>query len=289
MLDFAFPETNNPSAEATMRIIEGSNIIESVKRLFIELNYNPETLRDVSFKDPKMGRSELQLAEIIDENMIKAKSESRPLCQDCGVAALFVKIGKFVSFSDAPTLDVLLNRGVELAYRDGLLRKSTVRDPFERVNEGKNLPAFIYYDFCDGDRFEIYGLVKGGGSENVSNLKMLTPSSGRNGVADFVFETLKNAKGKGCPPYFVGVGVGGTFDSVAVLAKKALAEQCCEDGLLVDIINEKLQGLDFGVLGFPGVCPVKSLYVKKAPTHIATLPVAVDLNCHSFRGGKVVL
>ena len=272
-----------------MRIIEGLRIKDAVKELFIKLNYSPDSLENVVFANPTMAHFESKLAEIIDENRIKAKAEMRPLCQDCGVAQVFIKMGKNVTFSDAPSLDILINKGVEEAYSEGLLRKSTVADPFERKNEGKNLPAFIHYELCDGDTFEIYGIAKGGGSENVSAQKMLVPAVGREGVADFVFETLKNAGGKGCPPYFVGVGIGGTFDSVAVLAKKALLEQVCEDKELLDIINEKIKGLNFGVLGFPGKSPVKAVFVKKAPTHIAMMPVAVVLNCHSFRTGRIEL
>ena len=275
--------------EVAMRIIEGLAIKEAVKELFIRLNYSPESLENVVFSDSKMDLFENQLAEIIDKNRKMAKTEKRPLCQDCGIAQVFVKMGKNVTFSDSPSLEILINKGVEEAYSEGLLRKSTVADPFERRNEGKNLPAFIHYELCDGDTFEIYGIAKGGGSENVSAQKMLVPAVGREGVADFVFETLKNAGGKGCPPYFVGVGVGGTFDSVAVLAKKALIEQVCEDNELLEMINEKIKDLGFGVLGFPGKCPVKAVYVKKAPTHIAMMPAAVALNCHSFRTGKVEL
>ena len=275
--------------EVAMRIIEGLAIKEAVKELFIKLNYSPVSLENVVFSDSKMDPFEKQLAEIIDKNHVMAKSENRPLCQDCGIAQVFVKMGKNVTFSDSPSLEILINKGVEEAYSDGLLRKSTVADPFERKNEGKNLPSFIHYELCDGDTFEICGIAKGGGSENVSAQKMLVPAVGREGVADFVFETLKNAGGKGCPPYFVGVGVGGTFDSVATLAKKALLEQVCEDNELLEMIDEKIKGLGFGVLGFPGKCPVKAVYVKKAPTHIAMMPAAVALNCHSFRTGKVEL
>ncbi len=275
--------------EVAMRIIEGLAIKEAVKELFIKLNYSPESLDNVVFAKGEMDPFEKQLAEIIDKNHVMAKSEKRPLCQDCGVAQIFVKMGKNVTFSDSPSLEILINKGVEEAYSEGLLRKSTVVDPFERMNEGKNLPAFIHYELCDGDTFEISGIAKGGGSENVSAQKMLVPAVGREGVADFVFETLKNAGGKGCPPYFVGVGVGGTFDSVAALAKKALLEQVCEDNELLEMINEKIKDLGFGVLGFPGICPVKAVYVKKAPTHIAMMPTAVALNCHSFRTGKVEL
>ncbi len=270
-----------------MRIIEGAHIIEGVRDLFIRLNYDPPSLEGVSFLEPGMGKDESDLANILNKNMDIASKEKRPLCQDCGIAQVFVKLGKCVSFSDAPKLQNLIEKGVEEAYDEGLLRKSTVKDPFDRVNEGRNLPAFIYFEECDGDTFEIYGIVKGGGSENVSSQQMLSPVEGREGVASFVFDTLKNAAGKGCPPYFAGVGVGGTFDTVSTLAKKALMEKRNDDPELMEMISTKIKDLDYGILGFPGISAVKSLYIKKAPTHIAMMPVAVALNCHSYRCGKV--
>lgn len=281
---------NNPvDFEDVMRIIDGSQIIEEVKNLFIRLNYEPESLAGISFIEPGMANDELELATVLDENMLKAKTEMRPLCQDCGVAQVFIKMGKFATYSGASTLAHLINKGVEEAYAEGLLRKSTVTDPFERVNKGRNLPAFIHFEECDGDIFELHGMVKGGGSENVSALKMISPVEGRAGVANFVFETLKFAAGKGCPPYFVGVGAGGTFDNVPMIAKKALLEKSDEDRELSDMIKEKIKELDYGILGFPGISAVKALYIKKEPTHIAMMPAAVALNCHSFRSGKIVL
>ncbi|HDT11255.1 MAG TPA: fumarate hydratase, partial [bacterium] len=223
-----------------MRIIDGAHIIEEVKKLFIKLNYDPPSLEGISFLEPTMEKDEVDLANILNKNMRIASKEKRPLCQDCGVAQVFIKIGKNISFSDAPKLQNLIERGVEKAYEEGLLRKSTVTDPFERINEGKNLPVFTTIEECDGDTFEIYGIVKGGGSENVSSMKMLSPAEGREGVADFVFDVLKNAAGKGCPPYFAGIGIGGTFDTVPVLAKKALLESSSEDDELLKMINVKI-------------------------------------------------
>ncbi|HNW81725.1 MAG TPA: fumarate hydratase [bacterium] len=272
-----------------MRIIDGDHIVEAVKNLFIKLNYEPDSLAGISFIESGMASDELELATVLNENMQKAKIERRPLCQDCGVAQVFLKMGKFATYSGASTIAHLINEGVSEAYSDGLLRKSTVADPFNRTNEGRNLPAFIHLEECDGDVFELTGMVKGGGSENVSALKMLSPAEGRVGVANFVFDTLKSAAGKGCPPYFIGIGVGGTFDNVSIIAKKALLERSAEDAELADIINESVKKLDYGILGFPGISAVKALYIKKQPTHIAMMPVAVALNCHSFRSGKFSL
>jgi fumarate hydratase subunit alpha len=270
-----------------VRIIEGAHIIEGVRELFIKLNYNPPSLEGISFLEPTMDKDEADLANILNENMDIASRERRPLCQDCGVAQVFIKIGKHCSYGDAYKIQDLIEKGVEKAYFDGLLRKSTVKDPFERVNDGKNLPVFTNFEECAGDKLEIFGIVKGGGSENVSTMKMLSPAEGREGVASFVFDTLKSAAGKGCPPYFAGIGIGGTFDTVPTLAKKALMESSNEDIELAEMIYEKIEELDYGILGFPGISAVKALYIKKSPTHIAMMPVAVALNCHSYRCGKI--
>jgi len=270
-----------------MRIVEGTEIVEGLKNLFIKLNYEPPSLEGISFSEHSMDSDELKLAGILDKNMETAKLERRPLCQDCGVAQVFVKIGKFTTYSGASTLRHLIEKGVEQAYETGLLRKSTVRDPFERINEGKNLPAFIHIEETSGDLLEMWGMVKGGGSENVSSLKMISPVEGREGVADFVLETLKNAAGKGCPPYFVGVAVGGTFDTVPTYSKMSILEKSDEDTELKELILKRIKELDYGVLGFPGISAVKELYIKKIPTHIAMMPAAVSLNCHSLRYGKI--
>ena len=272
-----------------MRVLDGDIIISRVEELFLRLNYNPPSLSDVKFSQDDMDKHELELATVLDENIELAKTEKRPLCQDCGVAQVFIKKGKHLTFSCASNINDLINEGVRRAYDHGLLRKSTVEGPFERHNNGNNLPVYIDLEETDGAGLSISGMVKGGGSENVSDLRMMSPAEGREGVANFVISTLKNAAGKGCPPYFVGVGVGGTFDTVASISKKALMERSQDDEKLLDEINSKLGELDYGVLGFPGKSAVKDIFIKTAPTHIAMMPVAVALNCHSFRCGDIEL
>ncbi len=272
-----------------MKVLLGDIIIKEVENLFIKLNLAPDSLSAVTFKEPDMSGIEAFYASMLDENKIIAAQEFRPLCQDTGIAQLFVKIGSFCKFSGAYTIDELLNEGVRRAYKSGKFRKSIVKNPFERVNTGDNTPAVIHVEEVDGNGLTIYGMVKGGGSENVSSLKMLPPSAGKAGVADFVIDSLKNAGDRGCPPYFLGLGVGGTFDTVALMAKKALLEECVEDAELAAMINERLNELDYGILGFSGRNGVKKIYIKVAPTHIATLPAALSINCHSLRIGKIEL
>jgi len=270
-----------------MRCIQGDEIITKLKNLFLEISFEPESLKNISFAHESMDSKERNLAEIIDENMVIAKNEKRSLCQDSGLAQVFIEKGKMCNFSAAYSIDAIVEQAVREAFDEGNLRKSIVSHPFERVNTKDNTPSFVHIKEVDGAGLTMYAIVKGGGSENVSSLKMLEPSKGREGVADFVIETIKKAGGKGCPPYFVGVGVGSTFDSVGILAKEALIKKELNDQKLYDLIDNKLSSIPFGVLGFPGKFPVKSVYIKTAPTHIAMLPVAVSLSCHSYRVGKI--
>jgi len=270
-----------------MNIVDGNTIKAKLKELFIKISFEPETLKNVTFIKDDMQSSEHLLASVLDENLAIAKNEGRPLCQDCGLAQVFIEKGKSFDFSSFYSINSLVEEAVREAYIDGNLRKSVVANPFERVNTKDNTPPIIHLEEVDGSGIKIYAIAKGGGSENVSRLGMLAPAEGREGVADFVIETLKKAGGKGCPPYFIGVGVGGSFDSVATVAKKALITQSFEDRKLYDLIDEKISELDYGVLGFPGKYPVKDIFIKTAPTHIAMMPVAVSLNCHSFRMGQI--
>lgn len=271
-----------------MKAYDGSVIINKISEFLLKLHFEPQSLAGKSFLMPDMEGIEAQLSAILDENIKIAAAEKRPLCQDCGMVQIFVQKGKFATFSGAANIYSLIEEGVRRAYTDTSLRKSMVTHPFERKNTGDNTPAVIHIEETDGAGLAIKAVIKGGGSENVSAMKMLFPSAGRQGAADFVIETLKKAGGAGCPPYFVGVGVGGSFDSVCLTAKKALLEQSREDSELNDIITSKLASLDFGTLGFPGKYPVKDIFIKTAPTHIAMLPVAVALNCHSFRCGEII-
>ncbi len=272
-----------------MRIVDGEAIVSALERLLRDINTDPPSLRGVTFCEPGMTGVERECARILDENLRIAREEKRPLCQDCGTVHLYVRKGKFVTFSGASALQPLLDEAVRRAYRDGGLRCSMVDRPFERKNTGDNTPAVLHVEETEGAGFEISALVKGGGSENVSRLAMLPPSAGRAGVADFILSVLRDAGGAGCPPYVVGVGVGGAFSSVAPLAEEALLFESNDDPELRELVTARLPDLGYGILGFPGVKPVSALFTRTAPTHISMLPVAVLLNCHSFRRGRVVL
>ncbi len=272
-----------------MKVLDGDIIIRQVKDLFLSLSFTPSSLDGVSFLKPEMTGLERDIAETLDTNMKIAAEEKRPLCQDCGLAQVFIEKGKFFSYSGASTIEELIEEGVRRAYDEGHLRKSMVEHPFERRNTGDNTPIFIHLEEVEGDTLKITGIAKGGGSENVSTLAMLPPSEGRKGVADFVMETLKQAGGKGCPPYFVGIGVGATFDTVASVSKKALVFRTKEDDELLKLIEARLGELDYGLLGFTGKLAVMDIFIKTAPTHIAMMPVAVTLNCHSLRSGTVTI
>ncbi|HPJ24298.1 MAG TPA: fumarate hydratase, partial [Bacillota bacterium] len=222
-----------------------------------------------------------------------AKKDNIPLCQDTGLVVCFVEIGRDLSFDY--DLTEAINEGVHRGYVEGYLRKSVVSHPLDRINTKDNTPAVIHYDFIPGNAMKIHLAPKGGGSENMSALKMLSPSEGRDGIINFVLETIKNAGGKPCPPIIVGVGIGGNFEHVAYLAKKAIFrhiddESAIEtDRLLEEELLEKVNQLDVGPMGLGGKTTALAVKVESAPCHIASLPVAINLQCHSARKKEVIL
>ncbi len=279
-----------------MRIIDSKLITEAVKRMCIEANYHlgcdikariEELCKDESWETAK----EI-LAKII-ENYKISDSEGVPICQDTGVACVFLKIGQDVHVDG--DLNEAVNQGVRLGYTEGYLRKSVVRDPLDRVNTGDNTPAMIYYDFMPGDKIEITVAPKGFGSENMSKIAMLRPSDGVEGVIDFVCRTVEAAGPNPCPPIVVGVGIGGTFDKAAYLSKLALTRNIDERNPdpyyanLESILLEKINALGIGPQGFGGKTTALAVNIEKMPTHIAGLPVAVNINCHVTRHKTEVL
>lgn len=226
-----------------------------------------------------------QVLDTILLNVNIARTENRPMCQDTGTAVVFAQIGQDVHIRGASLHDAI-NRGVRKGYQDGYLRSSIVRDPlWSRENTGDNTPAMIHVDLVPGDKVHITVMTKGGGAENMSRMRMLTPAIGVEGVHNFVLETVEKAGPNACPPVIVGVGVGGTFDMVPVLAKKALLRHVGApngDPKIAEFENELLEavnGLGIGPHGFGGFTTALAVHVETMATHIASLPVAVNLQC----------
>ena len=279
-----------------MRQIKAEKITQVVKKLCIEANtYLPQDLKD-RIEDSYKMESWPQAKEILEriiENYRIADEQGKPICQDTGMACVFVTIGQEVHVDGG--LAEAIHEGVRQGYTEGYLRKSVVRDPLDRVNTGDNTPAMIYYDIVPGDKLEITVAPKGFGSENMSQTKMLKPSDGLQGVKDFVLKVVEDAGPNPCPPIVVGVGVGGTFDKAAFMAKKALMRAADERhpepfwAELESELLEKINQLGIGPQGFGGKTTALCVNIEKCPTHIAGLPVAVNINCHVTRHKTEVL
>ena len=273
-----------------MREILAETITAVVGKLCIEANCHlPEDMKQC-IRAARAAEPWSQGQEILDriiENFEVADRENMPICQDTGMACVFVKLGQEVHV--VGDLNEAIHEGVRRGYREGYLRKSVVRDPLDRVNTGDNTPAVITYDIVSGDRIEITLAPKGFGSENMSAIKMLRPSDGVEGVKEFVLQTVEAAGPNPCPPIVVGVGIGGTFDKAASLAKRALlrdADSCHPDPFYADLereLLEKINALGIGPQGFGGKTTALTVNVETFPTHIAGLPVAVNINCHVTR------
>lgn len=279
-----------------MRELEAQRITQTVKRLCIEANCHlpadmQQRIRAERDCESWPGAKEILLR--IVENFEIADRENLPICQDTGMACVFLKIGQEVHITGDVTEAV--NEGVRQGYREGFLRKSVVRDPLNRVNTGDNTPAVIYSELVPGDRVEITVAPKGFGSENMSQIRMLRPSDGLEGVKEFVLKVVQDAGPNPCPPVVVGVGIGGTFDKAAYLAKKALLRPVDEPNAdpfyaaLERELLEKINTLGIGPQGLGGATTALAVNVEWFPTHIAGLPVAVNINCHVTRHRTEVL
>lgn len=273
-----------------MRTINAEAISEAVRDLCIKANYHlPEDVKSSinnAFKTEPFPIARDTLG-IIVENYTLAENESIPICQDTGLACVFLEIGQDVHIIG--NLENAINEGVRQGYEIGLLRKSCVKDPLRRINTNDNTPAMIYYDIVPGEKLKITVAPKGFGSENMSQLKMLKPSDGIDGVIEFVISVVEEAGPNPCPPIVVGVGIGGTFDKAALLAKKALMRELDvrnEDSFYSDLeklLLEKINALGIGPQGFGGKTTALAVNIEVMPTHIAGLPVAVNINCHATR------
>ena len=227
------------------------------------------------------------------KNAQTAQNEQMPVCQDTGMAVVLLELGQDVHLTGAPLADAV-NDGVRRAYEDGYFRKS-ICDPLTRVNTGDNTPAHLHVEIVQGDTVHVTFLPKGFGSENMSRLYMLTPSEGRKGIIDAIVETVRIAGSRPCPPVYVGVGIGGAFDSCAFLAKKALTRDVGTRNAREDVASiekealEKINTLNIGPQGFGGNVTALGVACEIAPTHIAGLPVAVNIQCHCIRCEKETL
>ena len=229
----------------------------------------------------------------IEENFQIADTDNVPICQDTGLACVFLEIGQDVHIDG--NLKDAVNEGVRQGYVEGFLRKSCVKDPIDRVNTGDNTPAVLYIDLVPGDQVKITVAPKGFGSENMSQIKMLKPSDGLQGVKDFIVKVVEEAGPNPCPPIVVGVGIGGTFDKAALLAKKALMrpiDSSNPDPYYADLeveMLEKINQLGIGPQGFGGKTTAIGLNIETLPTHIAGMPCAININCHVTRHKSAVL
>ena len=274
-----------------VREIEAAKITDTVKRLCIQANVIlPEDVKNciIKRKSEENWASAREILDRIEENFELAAAENVPICQDTGVACVFLEIGQEVHIAGGDITQAV-NEGVRQGYAEGYLRKSVVRDPLDRVNTGDNTPAMIYYDIVPGDKIKITVAPKGFGSENMSQIKMLRPSDGIEGVKAFVLKAVEEAGPNPCPPIIVGVGIGGTFDKAALLAKKALLRETVTPSAdqlyakLEEELLEKINALGIGPQGFGGKTTALAVAVEHYPTHIAGLPVAVNINCHVAR------
>ena len=280
-----------------MRIINVNTITQNIKDMCIKANHFLAEDMDQAMKhalDTEQSPLGRQILDQLQDNLKIAAEDMIPICQDTGMAVVFLKVGQDVHF-EGGSLEDAVNEGVRQGYTEGCLRKSVVRDPLDRVNTTDNTPAMIYYDIVPGDGFKLTVAPKGFGSENMSQIKMLKPSDGLEGVKAFIMKVVEDAGPNPCPPIVVGVGIGGTFDKAALLAKKALMRNTNVRNAdpfyaqLEEEMLEKINALGIGPQGVGGKTTALAVNIEKMPTHIAGLPIAVNINCHVTRHKTVEL
>jgi len=274
-----------------MKEINVVEITKTVRDLCIDANYYlSDDIRNQLLKAREKETWNIAKG-VLDKILINAdiaSTEKVPMCQDTGMTCVFIEIGQDVHIIGGSLCDAI-NKGVAKGYEEGFLRKSVVKDPINRINTKDNTPAVIYYDIVPGDKFKITIAPKGFGSENMSQIKMLKPSDGLEGVKEFILKVVKEAGPNPCPPIVVGIGIGGTFDKAAVLAKRAAVRPTDEVNSnpfyaeLEKELIEKINKLGIGPQGFGGRTTALAVNIETYPTHIAGLPVAVNINCHASR------
>ncbi len=281
-----------------MRTINAAQITEAVKKLCVDINYylTPDVrcaLQEaVDKEESPLGK---EIIATIGENADFAKASDVPICQDTGLSVIFLEIGQDVHI-DGGDLNEAVNKGVAAGYIEGYLRKSAVADPvFDRKNTQDNTPAIIHTEIVPGDKLKITVAAKGAGSENMGALKMLKPSDGVEGIVHFAVETVRTAGSNPCPPIIVGVGIGGTMEKCVLLAKKSLQRPLDDHNpdpryaALEQEILEKVNKTGVGPQGLGGTVTALAVKVEHFPTHIAQMPVAININCHASRHADVVI
>ncbi len=272
-----------------MRIIKSATITEAVKKLALDTAYflPHDVVQSLKFfaGQETNKRAKTMLYKIIENHKLSKKG-TYPLCQDTGMAVIFLELGDEVKVEG--DIYAAINEGIKQGYGQGCLRKS-IADPINRHNTGTNTPAIIHIEIIKGTTVKIYLMAKGAGSENKSALKMMTPSAGIDGIKQFVIDTVKSAGASACPPYIIGVGIGGNFETAPLLAKKSLLREIGLNNknketakLEKELLNE-INKLNIGPMGFGGKTTALSVHIEKLPCHIASLPVAVNIQCHSAR------
>jgi len=279
-----------------MREIEYNTIVDTVARLCMEANY---FLGDdvVNALKQALTKEESEAGKNILNQLLKnaeiAKTEKIPICQDCGFAVVFVELGEEVFVKG--NLFNAIKDGVSKGYTDGYLRKSIVADPVRGKNTGDNTPPIVHTTFVPGDKIKITVAPKGGGSENMSEVKMMKPADGIEGVKNFVVDRVMRSSSNPCPPTVIGVGIGGTFEHVAFLAKKALLRDIGQrhpDPFYADVereLLERINNLGIGPMGLGGRTTALDVFIEVHPRHIASFPVAVNTNCHAARHKSAVI
>lgn len=274
-----------------MRTISVDTITKHVKEMCIEANYYLSDDMKMAFQsamekeESPLGK---QIFDQLKENLRIAGDDKIPICQDTGMAVLFVEIGQDVHFEGGNITDAI-NEGVRQGYVEGYLRKSVVGDPIERKNTNDNTPAIIHYDIVAGDQIHITVAPKGFGSENMSRVFMLKPADGLEGVKEAILTAVRDAGPNACPPMVVGVGIGGTFEKCALMAKHALTRNLTEESPISYVrelekeMLEKINGLGIGPGGLGGTVTALAVNIETYPTHIAGLPVAINICCHANR------
>ena len=279
------------------RKIKAERIKEKVKELCLKANteLRPDIISALEglYKNEKKDRSRGMLAVLL-ENAKVASKKKIPICQDTGITCVFVKIGQDVSVEDG-SITSAINAGVQEAYKEGSFRKSVVADPIKRDNTGTNTPAVIHFDIVSGDKIEIAVMPKGFGSENKTKLVMLNPTAGEEEIIETCVESVSQAGPDACPPYVLGIGIGGTAEECTLLAKKALLRPIDKSNPkehiaeLEEKIMKKANALEIGVMGLGGISTVMGVNIETGPTHIAGLPVAINIGCHAMRSASATI